>query len=171
MKRLAVLTALATFSFAIPSQAVTLWGTNASACTPLSGTTSAKRHKSGATSVEFASGKTGEIVLICPVAKYLSGTGAWKIAMTYSDSTGPGTSASVKAQVFKLGQHEISPTLLGTVVSESSPSTNDTTLNSESFAHQFFEDDSAYWVRITLKRNATSKKVKIHSVFIIEGTI
>src|SRR5262245_29695228 len=74
--------------FAGAAHAQNMWSMTAGACTPDHATVRADRHSVSFAGVQHASGNVDPIILHCPVARFTSGNNAWKLKLTYRDTTG-----------------------------------------------------------------------------------
>ncbi len=167
MKRIVAMAALALAFAALPAQAETQWGINPNSCTPSGSTIAKKLLKSGFQGPEFAGDKTGQITLFCPVAGTITAQKLWTLRMTYQDSTGTGTGASVRADLFYIQDGEDSSSIPLSVNSDSATAKNLTTLDSSPAIMSFDFTQTAWWVRIILKRTKPTQRVRINSVFIM----
>lgn len=140
-----------------------VWSSPASACTPDDQTIKFNRHAVGSASVTHAAGNIDRITLTCPIPGFSSPDTDWGLLLTYRDSTGTGTSAVVKAQLFRLEYGSSSPELLVTVSSNSSAVTAVNSVD-RSFTHTFDFQIFTYWVRIELDRTAATEIAAAHSV-------
>jgi hypothetical protein len=167
MKRIFPMTAVALVLAVAPAQAETQWGINPNSCTP-SGSTIAKHLlKSGFQGPEFAGDKTGQITLFCPVTGTITAQKLWTLRMTYQDSTGTNTSASVRVDLFNIQDGEDSSSIPLSVNSDSATAKNLATLDSPPAIMSFEFTQTAWWVRIILKRSKPTQRVRINSIFIM----
>jgi hypothetical protein len=151
------------------AQAQNNWNAPGSACIPSGETVNAANHSTGIQATRFATGFTGTIELICPISRFNSGTTTYNLRLTYEDSTGTGTTAGVTALLYNMANASTSAVQLGSVTSNSSAATGVNTLVSANIAHTFDFEANMYWVRVLIKRAATSEKVVFYSV-ILDGT-
>lgn len=83
-----------------PAMAETEWSTVGAGCVPTGQTIKDDVHFQSAGRTSFAAGKVGEIILTCPITNEFNT--ASRIYMSYRDSDGPGTGASVEAGLRRL---------------------------------------------------------------------
>lgn len=152
-----------------PAHAQNNWSAPGSACVPGGESIDAAAHKTTVTSVRFVSGAVGQIELVCPMQRFDSGTATYKLKLTYEDSTGTGTTASVTAQLYRMANASTSAVQLGAINSNSSAVTAANTIASAAINHTFDFEANIYWVRVLIKRGATNETVAFHSV-ILDGT-
>jgi hypothetical protein len=155
---------LATFiCFANVAQAQILLHVPASSCTPDSVTIRSNRHVTANGSVKHAAGNVDKITLICPITPFVTGHTDWVILLTYVDSTGESTAASVRAQLFQMTIGTDTANLIATVTSNLS---DETTVETElrRFTHTFAFDGNSYWIRLELSRADASQTVIAYSV-------
>lgn len=166
LRLLAFLTVLCLASAA---QAQNNFTTPGSACVPTGATTSANRHQTNVASVQHATGAVGQIILFCPMARFNSGTTSWNLKLTYQDSTGTATTASVVAQVYQMAIGTATPVLLKTINSNSSAITTLNTVTSTLLTHTFDFEANIYWMRVAISRAATNETVIFHAA-VLDGT-
>lgn len=164
-----LLTFLTALCLAGAAQAQNNWSAPGSGCVPAGATTAAARHATTLTSVLHATGAVGQIILVCPVARFNSGTTFWKIKLTCRDSTGTDPSAVVQAQVYWMALDTAAPVLLAAVSSNSSAVTALNTISSATFSHLFNFEANVYWVRVVLNRTATAQSAIFHAAY-LDGT-
>ncbi len=152
-----------------PVHAQNNWNAPGSVCVPSGDTIAVANHRTTIGSTKFATGAVGTIELNCPMQRFNSGTATYNLKLTYEDSTGTGTTASVIAQLYRMANASTSPMQLGLVSSNSSAVTGVNTLASSDIAHTFDFEANMYWVRVLVKRAATGEKVLFYSV-ILDGT-
>jgi len=84
--------------------------------------------------------------------------------MTYRDSTGTGTSARVRARLFRMAVGKTNTNVLAEVDSDGFGDTGTVLHFSAQFSHSFDFGGGVYWVRVELDRSSTSEVAIIHSV-------
>lgn len=144
--------------------------TPGSACVPSDVAITGALHATGVGSVRFATGATGTITLFCPLARFNSGTTTWNLKLTYQDSNGTDPTGQVLAQIYMTVIGTSAPVLLTSANSNTSASTAVNTVASPLLTHTFDFDANVYWIRITLKRDATNVNVTVHNV-VLDGTV
>jgi len=136
------------------------WSSIAAACTPASDAIQNDRYAATAEGgVAPSPGSIDPIVLICAVPPKLGAEPPRLLSMTYVDSTGVGSTASVVAQLIRVSR---SSGARGVVTTVSSNDVNRTTLayrKSEAFAQLNF-DSFFYFVRIAIDRSAAIEDVR-----------
>ncbi len=138
--------------------------TTVAACQKISGPA-----KISTTKVRFKTGTTGKIVLACPLnSGAVSGAAATKrLVMKYRDSSGTGSSASVKAKLF------VANSATGAVSVSSLFNSNDfaeTTYDAQFSPVNFptlNSDNFSYSIQIELSRSNASKVVEFHSFTVV----
>ncbi|MGQ0485110.1 MAG: hypothetical protein ACT4SY_07155 [Hyphomicrobiales bacterium] len=166
MRLLALLTALC---LATAAHAQNNFSTPASACIPTDVAINAARYRTNLASVQHATGAVGNIILMCPMARFNSGTGSWNLKLTYQDSTGTGTTAFVLAEIYRMAIGTAAPIFLKQVNSNSSAITGLNTVASTLLTHTFNFETNIYWVRVAIVRSLASEIVSFHAVY-LDGT-
>lgn len=169
MKALRISALLTALLLAGPAQAQNNWSSPGSACVPSGESIAAAAHKTSVTSIRFATGAVGQIELVCPIQRFNSATPSYKLKLTYEDSTGKGTTASVTAQLYRMANTTTEAVLLGSASSNSSAASTANTVSSSTINHTFDFEANIYWVRVLIKRGATNETAIFHSV-ILDGT-
>lgn len=138
--------------------AATYWSAIATGCVPDAQSIQGDRYRpSGDSMIKHKSGNVARIVLICAVQPHTSVGNPALLTMTYIDSTGAGSKAFVKAQLFAVTRATGLKTLLATVNSNSSSEDSLDEAASPSFAHSLDFDLNYYFVRIEMDRSATGQ--------------
>lgn len=141
-----------------------LSSTPASGCVPDHFTVKFDRAQFANASVRHAAGNSDPVVLTCPIAPFSSASGFWTLRITYLDSDGTGPYAFVRARLYRMAIGSATPSLLGTVTSNSDAATTLNTLESPLITHTFNFDTHTYWIHIDLDRLSTSDNAILHSV-------
>ena len=97
------LTLIAAICFANAAQAQVPWSTPASACVPDHATINFNRDSLGVASVQHTGSSVDKITMNCPIAPFTNGIGFWVLSINYRDLTGTGTTAFVRAELYRLG--------------------------------------------------------------------
>jgi hypothetical protein len=140
------------------------WNAAAAACVP-SAETIGKFESSGAIGVQHAATKTGSLIFVCPVYRFDSTPTDWVMRMSYRDSTGTATTASVVARLYRVPKDTFAAIAVETLSSNSfTETTNNAAKTVASFDHTFDFDANAYYVRVALTRSATNQIVRFYSV-------
>jgi hypothetical protein len=150
---------------AAQAQPAVQFSSAASACVPDHATIRDDRAQIGNPSVRHAAGIVDPVVLTCAIPPFTSAETEWGLGITYLDSTGAGTSANVRARLYRMQLDGAAPDLLITANSNASASTMLHTLEAH-FTHTFNFDTHLYWVRLELDRSAASQNVILYSVFL-----
>lgn len=150
------------------AQAQNNWNSPGSACVPASDGSSVVRHTTNISSVRFATGAVGQIVLICPMSRFNSGTSSYVLKLTYVDSSGTGTTSSVIAQAYMMANETDNPVLLATAKSNNSAATGLNTVASPVFSHTYDFEANTYWIRVLIRRDATNETAIFHSA-VLDG--
>jgi hypothetical protein len=145
--------------FSSAAEAQNFWSIPGSGCVPDEAAIKFNRHKVDNLSVQHAAGNVEPIVLICPVLPFSTTEPAWVLQLYYQDSTGAGTAARVRAQLFQNQIGTGKPQVVATVSSNSSAVTTFNNINSASFPHTFEFDVNLYWVRVELIRSTADQTV------------
>jgi hypothetical protein len=161
---------LSTLSFGGVAHAeVTQWSSPASACTPTLGQDVLEVNQA---KVGFKSGKTGAIILICPVT---DARGPIRAMFTLTqDSTGTGTGAVATAQFVKTSVSTgISSTIGSTMNSNAFNATtlvNRLTVVSQTMMTLDFEQN-VYHVQLVLKRSSSDQSVSFTTIQLKDGPV
>jgi hypothetical protein len=140
------------------------WNAAAIACVPAAETIG-NFESTGSIGVQHAAAKTGSLIFVCPVYRFDSTPTDWVMRMSYRDSTGTATTASVVARLYRVPKDTFAPVAIATLSSNSFADTaNNAASSAASFDHTFDFDANAYYVRVTLTRSATSQIVRFYSV-------
>ena len=142
---------------------VSPWSTPGSTCTPSDLTVRSENYRTGAAWVRHAPSKVGSVVLSCPIARYNFSRSGWTLNITYQDSTGQGTTAFVRARLYRMSTGATTPALLATATSDVSTHTDPGMVASPEFSHSFNFDNNMYWVRVELYRSSTAETVTFYS--------
>jgi len=128
---------LFTFCLAGGAQAQVVWSTTANNCVPDDDTIKFERHKVNIASVEHATGNVGLITLNCRIDRFSDGgVSEWNIKLSYRDSTGTGTTAFVRARLYRMGTGGFDPSVIAGANSNLLPATgNNTALTGPSRIH------------------------------------
>jgi hypothetical protein len=161
-----LLAAIAFLCLATAAQAQNNWSAPATACIPSHDTIG--RYESDTAWVRFLGVETGVLTFTCQMDRFNSGTSTYNLKITYRDSTGMGTSASVRAQLYRMAHGTTSPVLLGEATSNSSAAGNINTVGSSDINHMFDFEANAYWVHVLLKRSNTSQIITLYSL-VLDG--
>jgi hypothetical protein len=130
------------------------WSSAGTACAP-TGDTVGKYVSNNAAGVKFAGTEVGDLVFTCSMDRFDTGTTNWVIKLTYRDTTGTDTTASVVARIYSLPIGSSSPNSLKSVSSNSSAVTTTNMITSTSFNHAFDFDTNVYFAQVTLSRTGT----------------
>jgi hypothetical protein len=148
------------------AQAEVFWSTVGSNCVPDDAKTRLNRHRINSASVQHAPDNVDLITLNCPVTKFETPLSSFNIGVTYRDSTGIGTSAFIRARLFRLDNASITPVLVGQFNSNDFGVTGSTHRLSPEFIHPFEFSTNNYWIRVEIDRSSTSQTVIFHSVLL-----
>ena len=154
-----LLGSLMALCFSGAAEAQNFWSSPGSGCVPDEASIKSNRYKVDNLSVQHASGHVELIVLICPIQPFSSTAPDWALGLTYQDSTGTGTAARVRAQLYKTAIGTAKPEVVAFVTSNSSAVTTFNDINSGSFPHTFDFNANLYWLRVELIRGATNQTV------------
>lgn len=151
---------------------VTTWSIAGAGCVPTGQTSAQALNFNSAADVSFASGKTGEIILTCPVPDFIDS--ALAMTVVYRDSDAAGTLVNVQANLRKkdllTGQASNAGALFN---SDSGPASGTTgyavagvVLGNPCNGSVFHFDHNryAYYVQINMKRSSTSQGAIFGSV-------
>jgi hypothetical protein len=152
------------------AQAEIFWGTVGCNCVPASSTTRFDRHEFGIASVQHAPGNVDPVTVNCPVTKFETGIGNWRLSLTYRDSTGRNTSASVRARLYAMDNSLSTPVVIGQWNSNAFAADGTVNRASAFFPHNFDFSLNNYWVRVDLDRSSTSEIVIFHAV-VLDGEL
>jgi hypothetical protein len=139
------------------------WGAPGSACVPSDTTIKFNRHRTGIGFVRHAPGIVDPVVLVCQIEPFAA-TDIRLLSLTYEDSNGAAASAGVRARLYLMPHESGTPVLLATTSSNTSTSTAVHTEFSEQFNHSFDFGANTYWIRVELRRSASTHVVIFHAV-------
>ncbi len=159
---------IAAMCFASAAQAQNMWSTPASACTPDATTIKFDRHSVSFASVQHASGNVDPIVLHCPIPRFVTTTTAWKLKLTYRDSTGTESAAFVRAQLQGNAIGTPGSYNIAVVNSNSLANTGVTAVSSATFTRTFNFETQVYFVRLDLDRTLDTQTVIAYTV-VLDG--
>jgi hypothetical protein len=165
---LALATAVAISAIAATSHAANFWNVNATSCVPDAGSIQGNLYMGTGGTIKFAPGKTGNIVLYCPVSFRL-GFKPHVLGVTYYDDTSsPGNHVSVQLIKMEVGTGTI--TSIVTAHSKSSPvSTNGkAATTAQEFTDTYNPNDFAYYLRIDLVRNSPAANEIVYLVSLLD---
>lgn len=131
------------------------------------------RHKVNLQSVQHAVDNVDLISLNCSFFFLPPSPGvvsSWQLGVTYRDSTGNGTTAIVRARLYRVAAGGTFPTLIAEMNSNSFANTGVTTQRSASFVHAFDFWANSYWVHVDLDRSSTSDVVILHNLHLVGDT-
>jgi hypothetical protein len=133
------------------------WATAGAACVPVGQTSSAHLVFNSAGDAGFAAGTVGEIILTCPVVPTIDSAAA--LTITYRDTDGAGTGATIIAALRRKSLATGSVVTLGSINTNTGPvvtgyGTLGTVLNS-CRALPFDFTNYVYYVQINLRRTST----------------
>lgn len=159
---------IAAMCFASAAQAQNMWSTPASACTPDATTIKFDRHAVSFASVQHAPGNVDPIILHCPIPRFSTTTTAWKLKLTYRDSTGTDSAAFVRAQLLGNAIGTAGSFNIAVVNSNSSANTAVTSVSSTTFNRTFNFETHVFFIRLDLDRTLDTQTVTAYSV-VLDG--
>ncbi len=152
------------FALSTNSYATNQWNINATSCVADAGTIQKSLYLGTGGTVKFASGKTGDIVLYCPVSFKLPFTPSI-IGMVYYDDS-PVAGNHVTAQLIKMAMDTGAITSIVTIDSDKGPGTSQGKANH--VAHEFTDTydptNFAYYIRIDIIRNSLTANETLYGV-------
>ena len=152
------------FTFAATAaHAAVGWSSAGTACAPTCDTVG-KYASQNASGVKFAGTQVGDLVFTCSMDRFNSGTTSWVIKLTYRDTTGAGTTASVTARIYRVPIGTSTPNSLRSVTSNSSAVTTVNTITSTPFTEMFDFDSFVYFAQVIMTRAASSETVHFYTV-------
>jgi hypothetical protein len=173
MTSVRLLTFVFALCFAGAAQAQFSWIMTADVCVPAAASVAAGNLQTNVGSVQFAAGKTGQIVLNCRIEPFdtSGGNTQWVLQMTYQDSTGANAAAFVSPRLYTqvVGA---SPQIVKRINSNSTSATGGSFGTfGQTFTHEFNFNGQAYWVRVILDRSATNQIVAIQNLAIYNNSV
>ena len=140
------------------------WSVNATSCVPDAGTIQKNLHLGTGGTVKFASGKTGDIVLYCPVSFKLGFTPSILGFVYYDDTSAAGNHVTVG--LIKMVMDTGLITSIVTVDSDSGPVSSGGNANhvAHEFADTYDPTHFAYYLRIDVIRKSTTANETIYGV-------
>jgi len=165
---LAFATAIAISTMSSTAHAANFWNVNATSCVPDSASIQGNLYIGTGGTVKFAPGKTGNIVLYCPVSFKLH----FKpdvIGITYYDDTSsPGNHVSVQLIKMEIGTGAI--TSIVTAHSKGRPVSTQGKAGSsaQEFKDTYNPNDFAYYLRIDLVRNSPTANEIVYCASLLD---
>lgn len=156
---LAGLAVLVQLAGATGAAAATYWSAISTGCVPDAPSIQGNRYKpSSDTTIRHQGKNLKRISLICNVAPNPSGAPPNLLTLTYRDTTGTGTKAYVRAQLFSVDRATASKNLVASISSDTS---SETVLGrvQESFVHTLDFNTNFYFVKIDMDRSASTQAV------------
>jgi hypothetical protein len=145
--------------------ASTYWSAVPSSCVPDSATAAAGLFTNTlSVPTDFKSSAIGGMVFNCLVSPNAAGALPNQLALTYRDSSGASTSATVSAELLRVLKYNGSSAIIAKVSSDTSAVTGTQKLLSPSFTHQLDFDGSYYVVRLYMYRSSIRQAVKSYGV-------
>ena len=144
------------------------WGAAGTTCVPDRATVSKFEAVNPAT-LRHVGAQVGALVFTCNVERFDTPNQSWSLRISYRDSTGMGTTASVVARLYRVSLTGAAPSLIGTASSDTFGATGNTT-QFEAFNHTFTFETHAYFVQLTLTRAVSTEIVRLSSVSIEVGS-
>ncbi|HEX4605228.1 MAG TPA: hypothetical protein VH724_14605 [Candidatus Angelobacter sp.] len=144
--------------------ATSQWNVNATSCVADAGSIQGNLYLGTGGTVKFASGKTGNIVLYCPVSFKLGFTPSIIGMVYYDDSSSPGN--HVTAQLVKMAMDTGAITSVVTVDSDRGPVTSQGKANhvAHEFTNTYDPTNFAYYIRIDVTRNSATANETVYGV-------
>jgi hypothetical protein len=151
------------------AEAQVRWSSPANVCVPDGATIQASRHRTSNETVFHAEGNLDQITLNCSVGffTFAKGDDTWRLGLIYRDSTGAGTTAFIRARIYRKPASIIGPTLMREINSNSFASTGNTSQQSATFLHVFNFAANSYWIQVVLDRSAATEILLFHGVFLV----
>jgi hypothetical protein len=164
MIRTALALAIGISVISTASYATNEWNVNATSCVADAGTIQKGLYLGTGGTVKFASGKTGDIVLYCPVSFKLPFTPSIIGLVYYDDSPAAGNHVTV--QLIKMAMDTGLITSIVTIDSDKGPGTSQGKANH--VAHEFTDTydptNFAYYIRIDVIRNSLTANETVYGV-------
>lgn len=164
MIKTALALAFGILTLSTTSFATNEWNMNAASCTPDAGTIQKGLHLGTGGTVKFAEGKTGDIVLYCPVSYKLPFTPSVIGLVYYDDASAAGNHVTV--QLIKMAMDTGGITSIVTIDSDHGPGTSQG--KSSHIAHEFTDNYDpthfAYYIRIDIIRSSLTANETAYGV-------
>jgi len=154
MNKAALAIAIGISTLSTTSYATSEWNVNGTSCVPDAGSIQNNLYIGTGGTVKFASGKTGDIVLYCPVSFNL-GFKPSILGLTYYDDTSAAGN-HVTVQLIKMGMDTGGITSIVTVDSNNGPvsANGKAGLVAHEFTDTYDPTNFAYYLRIDVVRNS-----------------
>jgi hypothetical protein len=164
MIKAALAIAIGISAISATSYATSEWNVNGTSCVADAGSIQGNLYIGTGGTVKFASGKTGDIVLYCPVSFNLGFTPS-VLGLTYYDDTSAAGN-HVTVQLIKMGLDTGAITSILTVDSNNGPvSTHGkASLTAHEFTDTYDPTHFAYYLRIDVIRNSTTANETVYGV-------
>jgi hypothetical protein len=147
-----------------PARATNEWNVNGTSCVADAGSIRNNLNLGTAGTVKFASGKTGDIVLYCPVSFKLGFTPSVLGLTYYDDTRTPGNHVTV--QLIKMAMDTGAITSIVTIDSNNGPvsANGKASLAAHEFTNTYDPVNFAYYLRIDIIRNSTTANETVYGV-------
>ncbi|MGB9119858.1 MAG: hypothetical protein WCE73_04505 [Candidatus Angelobacter sp.] len=164
MTRTALAIAMGIFAISANCFATSEWNVNATSCVADAGSIQKSLYLGTGGTIKFASGKTGDIVLYCPISFKVGFTPSIIGLVYYDDSAVPGNHVTV--QLIKMAMDTGLITSIVTIDSDKGSGTSQGKANH--VAHEFTDTydptNFAYYIRIDVMRNSTTANETVYGV-------
>jgi len=164
MIKAALALAIGISAISTASYATNQWNVNATSCVADAGSIQGNLYIGTGGTVKFANGKTGDIVLYCPVSFKLGFTPSIIGLVYYDDSSSSGN--HVTAQLIKMAMDTGAITSIITIDSDKGPGTSQG--KAAHVAHEFTNTydpvNFAYYIRIDVIRNSPTANETVYGV-------
>ena len=164
MNKAALAIAIGISAISTPSYAFNQWNVNGTSCVPDAGAIQNNLYIGTGGTVKFASGKTGDIVLYCPVSANLGFTPRL-VGLTYYDDTSA-LGNHVTVQLIKMDMSTGGITSIVTVDSNNGAvsANGKASLIGHTFQDAFDTKNFAYYLRVAVIRNSRNANETVYGV-------
>jgi hypothetical protein len=164
MIKASALVAIGMWAASAPLHAFNQWNVNATSCVADAGSIRGDLYIGTGGTVKFASAKTGDIVLYCPVSSKLDFTPSILALVYYDDTSAAGN--HVTAQLIKMYMGNGSIASIATVDSDNGPVSGNGNANYvvREFTDNYDPTNYAYYIRIDIVRNSTAANETAYGV-------
>jgi hypothetical protein len=160
-------TAIALCAISATANAFNEWNVNATSCTADAGSIQGNLYIGTGGTVKFANGRTGDIILYCPVPQ-LAFTPSILGFTFYDDSTAAGNHVTV--QLIKMDMQFGRITSVVTLDSKPGPATKNgqATGRIKEFTDNYDPTNFAYYIRVDIVRNSATANEIVYGIILQE---
>jgi hypothetical protein len=164
MNKAALAIAIGISAISTTSYAFSQWNVNGTSCVADAGSIQNNLYIGTGGTVKFASGKTGDIVLYCPVSANLGFTPSLLGLTYYDDTSAPGNHVTVQLIKMDMGTGGITSIVTIDSNNGSVSANGKASLTGHEFEDTFDPKNFAYYLRIDVVRNSRTANETVYGV-------